>query len=625
MTNYLDDDSREVRLAAATTCCHLFARDPILFQTSNHSINIVTEVLEKLLVCAIADPDPVIRQSTLAALDTKFDRHLAQAENIRSIFLAINDEVYSIRETAIRIVGRISIHNPAYVMPSLRKALIQLLTELEYSTYPSVLANCTNFMRADCICFICRKSREDCATLLGLLVGASARLSKPYVLSVLRVLLPKARDSTPQVAAAIMLSLGELAKIGGEDILPRLDDYMSLILEMLHDQASIAKRNAALHTLGLVSSYSGYVIEPYTKYPTLLGTLVNILKTESVQNTRRETVKVLGILGALDPYKQVVRDSMEDDVNDLPINATDPTHPMNIGPGNEEYYPTVAFHALLSILRDSSLSTHHAAVVEAVMYIFGTLRLRCVSFLPQVIPAFLGAMRNSSAGSVTEKYYFENLSKLTKIVGQHIRNHLTPILAIIRDSWSSGPSLQIILVDLVEKIAVALEGEFKVYLPTLLPLMLTCFDQELTDRRLPSLQRILHAFGIFGANLEEYLHLVIPVMVRTFERSDAQFQLRRHAIQVTGVLCRKINFSDHASRVIHPLARVLSTGPAELRNDCMDALCSLVSQIGSDFAIFVPVINKVIVHNRIQHANYDQIVTNLLRGEPLPDLGYIDQ
>lgn len=135
ITTYLDDDSREVRLAAAQTCCKLFARDPIVSRTSSHAINLVTEVLEKLLICAIADPDAVIRQTTLASLDPKFDRHLAQAENIRSVFLAINDEVYSIRETAIRIVGRIAVHNPAYVMPSLRKALIQLLTELEYSTY----------------------------------------------------------------------------------------------------------------------------------------------------------------------------------------------------------------------------------------------------------------------------------------------------------------------------------------------------------------------------------------------------------------------------------------------------------------------------------------------------------
>lgn len=30
------------------------------------------------------------------------------------------------------------------------------------------------------------------------------------------------------------------------------------------------------------------------------------------------------------------------------------------------------------------------------------------------------------------------------------------------------------------------------------------------------------------------------------------------------------------------------------------------------------------VHNRVQHANYDQLVNKLLRGEPLPDLGYVD-
>ena len=228
-----------------------------------------------------------------------------------------------------------------------------------------------------------RTNREECATLVGLLVGASARLSKPYVLSVLRVLLPKAKDSSPGVASANMLALGELARVGGEDVLPRLDEYMSLIIDALHDQASLLKRDSALHTLGVLSSHAGYVIEPYLKYPTLLGTLINILKTENEPATRRETVKVMGTIGALDPYKQIAQHT-KDISADLPVNATDPSHPMNIGPSHDDYYPTVAFHALLSILRDTSLSNHHTAVVEAVMYIFNSMRLRCVTFLPQV-------------------------------------------------------------------------------------------------------------------------------------------------------------------------------------------------------------------------------------------------
>lgn len=56
VTTYLDHDSRDVRMEAVQTCCSLFARDPVVFQTSNHSINLVTEVLEKLFVLSTSSP-----------------------------------------------------------------------------------------------------------------------------------------------------------------------------------------------------------------------------------------------------------------------------------------------------------------------------------------------------------------------------------------------------------------------------------------------------------------------------------------------------------------------------------------------------------------------------------------
>ena len=53
---YLDQDHPEVRRAAALTCCRLFVRDPICYQASNHSIEIISDVIDKLLTVAIADP-----------------------------------------------------------------------------------------------------------------------------------------------------------------------------------------------------------------------------------------------------------------------------------------------------------------------------------------------------------------------------------------------------------------------------------------------------------------------------------------------------------------------------------------------------------------------------------------
>ncbi len=45
------------------------------------------------------------------------------------------------------------------------------------------------------------------------------------------------------------------------------------------------------------------MIEPYFKYPQLADLVLNGVKIEQVPSMRLEVIKVLGILGALDPYK----------------------------------------------------------------------------------------------------------------------------------------------------------------------------------------------------------------------------------------------------------------------------------------------------------------------------------
>ena len=56
------------------------------------------------------------------------------------------------------IIGRLTAVNPAYVFPSLRKVLIQLLTEIEYSNSPN--------------------NKRESAQLISDLVSASSKLIK---------------------------------------------------------------------------------------------------------------------------------------------------------------------------------------------------------------------------------------------------------------------------------------------------------------------------------------------------------------------------------------------------------------------------------------------------------------
>ena len=141
---------------------------------------------------------------------------------------------------------------------------------------------------------------------MTLLVGATNRLIKPYAIPMLKVLLPKANDPNPIVAANILMCLGELTRVGGEEVLPHVPELMQVIMLRLAD-ASLPKRDAALHTLGQVCSSTGYVVSPLIDYPQLLQILSRILRTETKQAVRREIIKVLGILGALDPYRRKVR------------------------------------------------------------------------------------------------------------------------------------------------------------------------------------------------------------------------------------------------------------------------------------------------------------------------------
>lgn len=60
--------------------------------------------------------------------------------------------------------------------------------------------------------------------------------------------------------------------------------------------------------------------------------------------------------------------------------------------GSDDYYQTVVINALLGILKDQSLGGQHHTVIEAIMSIFKTQGLKCVTFLPQVKGAIISAL-----------------------------------------------------------------------------------------------------------------------------------------------------------------------------------------------------------------------------------------
>ncbi|KAI0228314.1 phosphatidylinositol kinase- protein kinase tor1 [Massospora cicadina] len=592
LLHYLDCDSLEVRKLAALTCCRILAKDPICHQTSSLAIEVMNEILNKLLSAGIADPDPSVRHTVLTNLDSNFNRHLSQANNVRFLFMALNDEAFNNRKAAITVIGRLAAHNPAYVVPSLRKILIQLLTNLEYSDVS--------------------RNKEESAILLGLIVNAAHQFVKPYIESIVGVLLDKASSASPGVVASVMTALGELAEVGGDLLARYLDDLMPMVIEALQDQASLVKRNAALKTLGQLTSSTGYVIEPYFKYPKLLGILTNILKTEQAVPVRREVIRVMGVLGALDPFRQEPLPSPEKMA--AAKSEAKPESTEWVGPAAEDYYPRVAVAALMRVLTDATLSAHHSMVIQAFMYIFKTLGLKCAVYLPQLLPAWLSVIRTGN-----HEFYFQQLGILVSIVKQHIRAFLPDILALVKEFWHSTASIQRTLINLIEAISDALAGDFKVYVPTLLPNLLQAIDGVSVEKQSLSI-RVLQTLVSFGSCTEDYAHLILPVVVRVIERPDTPLQVKRAALHALAELCKNAGCCDLASMIVHPLARTLALPVPELRSAVLDVLCVVAYQLGHDYAVFVPLVNRAMIHHRIQHHVYDSLVARILRNElPMPE------
>ncbi|WOH04828.1 hypothetical protein DCAR_0624240 [Daucus carota subsp. sativus] len=630
---YLEDEDGKTRKDAALCCCksvsNAFSEMLPLQYVPGRSIRargkrrrLIEEIVEKLLIAAVTDADVIVRRSIFSSLNGNggFDDFLAQADSLTAIFAALNDEDFVVREFAISVAGRLSGKNPAYVLPALRRHLIQLLTYLEQS--------------ADSKC------KEESANLLGCLIRNCEQLILPYIAPIHKALVVKLSEGTGVnanngIICGVLVTVGDLARVGGFAMRRYVPELMPLIVEALSDGPAATKREVGVATLGQLVQSTGYVITPYNEYPQLLGLLLKLLNGEPAWSTRREVLKVIGIMGALDPHvhkRNEQRQTLPGSNGEVTwaagdtgqhIQSTDEL-PMDLWPSfatSEDYFSTVAINFLMRILRDPSLSSYHKKVVGALVFIFKSMGLGCIPYLPKVLPDLLQTVRTCEDG--LKDYITWKLGTLVSVVRQHIRKYLPELLSLISELWSSfslpaanRPVHGYPTLHLVEQLCLALNDEFRSYLPVILP----CCIQVLSDAERCSdftyVHDILHTLEVFGGTLDGYMHLLLPALIRLL-KVDASVDVKRSAIKTLIRLIPRVQVTGHISALVHHLKLVLDGKSDELCTDAVDALCCLAHALGEDFTIFIPSIHKILLKLRLRHKEFEEIAGHLQRREVL--------
>lgn len=610
----------------ALRAAHGFSHRIVMCQT--HQLLSVAALIRRVLVFATSDPDPPTRRRVFQSFDARFDPFLCEPRCIALLAQALHDEDLFVRKAIVQIMGRLTHHNPAYVVPALRKLLIQVLAELE--------------------CSIELRHKEEATEMLSAMSLHARRLLEPYVGAVARCLLKKLREASAEgcskLVAHLLDAIGQLSEVSGQEMQQFLPDLLPLLVDAIQDHgggASSLRREQLEHAyraLRMVVENTGYVIEPYDKYPLLLPLLIDTLRSDAHTGDwqhRQQIIRCIGTLGALDPARvQRLASSKSDPVGGgdgpaiallegekkaqtWPWLSSGYHHAKSSIDGAErtDLFSAHAVAALLKMLNDSSLVSQHTQVIQVLMKIFKSIDHGCVPFLPQIMAAFMQVLRTLE--SAERQVLLRHLADLVRIAGTSMAAYLQDVFEVIGDIWrepsartpdgdSVGTTFS--LLTLMEEISRCHPDALKAYLGSLLPSILGLLHQRRNNKHRVVATQVLRTIVVFGHTLGDFLHLVIPALIRRCEEEgdceSTDLSIRECAIRALGELSKELQFPHLLSRVVHPLLRILDapSSHSELKDASIDTLVQLHRAFDGELSIFLPQIRRVLLRQRLNAA-----------------------
>lgn len=603
LISYCEHDNPIVRKLAILTTCEIYSRnDTLMSSNDKHSLISVNEIVSRVIIIALTDPVSDIRLETLKKMNSAFDSQLAQPDNARLLMTSLKDEFFNIQKEGMNLLGRLSLMNPAYIVPLLRKSLLELLTELKYTNW--------------------RRKKEECLVLLKILCSFNNTIVEPYIDMVMDLLLNNAKDTSSIVACSALEAISKLSETIEQEMVPYLDELIKLIISILKDKSNTYKKEIAIKTLTKLVSSTGYVISPLLDYSELLGILLGIVQGDISKNLGLGTLQLIGKLGALDPYKH--REISTTSISSKGSSTITSHADINLlidgmSSGDENYYPLVVIDVLARILSDAAYSSHHTAIVQSIVHIFQNMGKRGSVLLDKIFPTLLSVMRICPPSML--EFYFQQMDLIIKIVGDCVSPFVDDILQLIND-FLAIKALQPTMVMLIESLAKELSTKFKIFIPATLSIYINILN---TDRSIGKKTSIilLKSLVSFGASLENYSYLILPTVIQLSEFGI--MPLRKVAIVTVGKLAKLIDLSELTSRIVQSLLRTLNSDDDELNRTVMNTFCLLLIQNNTDFLIYIPIINKVLLQKNIQHSVYEQLATKLMNKEKIPNSFLVDR
>ncbi|CDS40303.1 FKBP12 rapamycin complex associated protein [Echinococcus multilocularis] len=736
---------RGIRLEGVRTCLRLML--PLIKSAElvpspmQKTLDAISDILGKLLIVGICDPDAEVRKCVFSSLDSQFDNYLAQSRHLNSLFVALNDEVFAIRGLVMQCLGRLSDVNPACVQPTLRSVLLKIITDLADSGTT--------------------KNKEESAALVAILAATAPHFILPYGESLLHVIIPQIRNALPinlrmkllimrnerlqkaanklgacsfsyhggvptdtneislstallasqsaahsaaqavqavatatargvsqqlarsvasaraplptssqttavcaravvaanqaahsaAIAARVIstaigrqgkcgsalydefptshglgypeyprsggceldLLIGEphetlpgtsqeflaaAASLGGGEgpetsrgflvgtldairpgeiggfmspnqlsipgtlragrrilentnaiwrepkglvvalfsalahlssvcpqaVVTLMDDLIPVLVYMLQDPTCHAKRSVAAWAFGVLVSNTGYVVRPYMKHPDLMELLFALLRSVESKSIQIEILRLLGLIGAVDPFKLKVSMGQYDYIQetDTAVSQYDIAESRDVDitqsellvnlcwDNREEFFAGYSLSALINILREPGMRSNWDHVVRVIASVLESFNQRAIPCLHQVMMELFKCLQGLHETKLQEAIT-HHMCSIVQIIGPFAKEFASEIVDIITTYWNFSAShiVQRNCIRLAGVIAKAIKTDFRPSMPRLLPCILRCLKQEMVDENLIALCDLISDLGTL---LDGHLHILLPAL-----------------------------------------------------------------------------------------------------------------
>ncbi|VUZ45446.1 unnamed protein product, partial [Hymenolepis diminuta] len=331
---------------------------------------------------------------------------------------------------------------------------------------------------------------------------------------------------------ALFSALAHISSVCPHAVVHLMDDLIPILTYMLQDPTCHAKRSIAAWAFGVLVSNTGYVVRPYMKHPDLMEFLFGMLRRVESKSIQSEIVRLLGLIGAVDPFKLKVSMGMYDYIQetDTAVSQHDVAESRDVDitqsellvnicwENREESFAGYALSALINILREPGMRANWDHVVQVIANVLESFNQRSILCLHQVMAELFKCLRGLHENKLQEAITY-HMGTIMQIIGPFAKEFVNEIVDIITTYWncSSSPIVQNNCIRLTGITARAIKTDFRPSMPRLIPCILRSLKQDMIDENLIA---VCNLISDLGSLLDGHLHIIMPALMSIVSNLD---------------------------------------------------------------------------------------------------------